>query len=381
MAIHEHAGDTGVHPLRFAGEHKRPLRAEELVRRRPLLGTMKRPDELEAMARRQSVYVRTGTQAQPQVSISRVEDNGDQRDTWRIDIPMEQAGAVQGRTSLRRNAEEFLKEIDPNVDFRSWRPDWADALPVPRVLPSERASSLVRLDRRRLVTPFQTTRFPPEERQVYRDASWPWGLVCKIFTSAGLQGSGVLVGNRTVVTAGHMLPPEGPWWIRVVPAYFDGASLHGANVQSFVSDSRGYRQNGVVGYDWAVLRLYEPLGSWLGFFGFNGYDDDWEDEPYWTALGYPGAISSERPSFQTSVSIFDDDSDSNGGQELETRADLGPGNSGGPYFGWWAEDPRILGVVSGEEYDSAFPTGEWGNVIAGGAGLGNLISWARTNWP
>ena len=37
--------------------------------------------------------------------------------------------------------------------------------------------------------------------------------------------------------------------------------------------------------------------------------------------------------------------------------------------------------VSGEEHDSAFPSGEWGNVIAAGASLGNLISWARTNWP
>ena len=37
--------------------------------------------------------------------------------------------------------------------------------------------------------------------------------------------------------------------------------------------------------------------------------------------------------------------------------------------------------VSGEEHESAFPSGEWGNVVAAGAGLGNLISWARTNWP
>lgn len=44
-------------------------------------------------------------------------------------------------------------------------------------------------------------------------------------------------------------------------------------------------------------------------------------------------------------------------------------------------DPRVIGVVSGEEYDSAFPSGEWGNVVAGGPGFTNLISWRMTNWP
>jgi hypothetical protein len=171
--------------------------------------------------------------------------------------------------------------------------------------------------------------------------------------------------------------------MRFVPAYFDGSSLHGSGVESFVSDWRGFDPGDeVAGYDWALLRLYEPLGAWLGFFGANGYDDDWEDQPYWTVLGYPGAIAGgQRPSFQSGVSVFDDDSDSNGGQELETRADMGPGNSGGPMFGWWGGDPRVLGVVSGEEYDWAVGGGEWGNVVAGGSGFTNLISWGRTNWP
>jgi len=42
------------------------------------------------------------------------------------------------------------------------------------------------------------------------------------------------------------------------------------------SDVRGYDVSGdVTGYNWAVCRLYEPLGSWLGYFGYNGYDSDW----------------------------------------------------------------------------------------------------------
>ena len=37
----------------------------------------------------------------------------------------------------------------------------------------------------------------------------------------------------------------------------------------------------------------------LGYFGYNGYDDDWEDDPYWSIIGYPGAVAGgQRPSFQ-----------------------------------------------------------------------------------
>jgi hypothetical protein len=172
--------------------------------------------------------------------------------------------------------------------------------------------------------------------------------------------------------------------MRFVPDYYDGVSLHGAGVESYVSDVRGYDTSGdVTGYDWAVCRLYTPLGSSLGYFGYNSYSDSWNNSPYWTLLGYPtGVAFGRRPSWQGSVSIFDVDGDSNGGSELESRADATPGKSGGPLFGWWSGDPRVIGVVSGEETDWIFPFGsEMGNVIAGGSGFTNLMAWGRTNWP
>jgi V8-like Glu-specific endopeptidase len=222
------------------------------------------------------------------------------------------------------------------------------------------------------------------------DATWPWGLVGRIFTSGGWYGSGALIGPRLVATAGHVVPwGSGPWWMRFVPAYYNGVSLHGASVESYVSDARGYDVTTATGYDWAVLRLYQPLGSWLGYFGYNGFSSSWEDDPYWTILGYPGAIAgAQRPSYQNGVSVFDIDSDSNGGRELETRGDVTAGNSGGPMFGWWSGDPRLVGVVSGEEEDwsPGFWPWEWGNlergnVIAGGSGFTNMMAWGRSNWP
>lgn len=341
------ANSGGVDPLRFHGDTHRPSLPHELAATRPVLGSGQVPEELRRLSERQ------------------------------VDEPQ------LGKSGEFRPAADFLAEIDPQVDYRAYRPDWVDALPFPRTVPSDTGQPLRRLDGRRLVRPF-TTRFPPEQRQVYRDASYPWGLVCKLFTSdrPGGAGSAALVGNRVAVTAAHCVPRTSSWWMRVVPAYYEGTSLHGAHVQSYVSDWRAFDTgNEVCGYDWAVLRLYEPLGSWLGFFGTNGYDDDWEDQAYWRSAGYPSAIDSQRPSWQDWTSVFDDDSDSNGGMELETRADLSPGNSGGPYWGYWGDDPRLIGVVSGEEYDWAVGGGEWGNVVAGGAGFGNLVAWARGNWP
>jgi hypothetical protein len=122
-----------------------------------------------------------------------------------------------------------------------------------------------------------------------QDAKVSRGPVGKIYSSTrpGGAGSAALVGPRLAVTAAQCLPTGSPWWIRFVPASFDGTSLHGSGVESFVSDTRAFAPGGVTGYDWALLRLYEPLGSWLGFFGFNGYDDDWENRPYWTVLAIP----------------------------------------------------------------------------------------------
>lgn len=107
-----------------------------------------------------------------------------------------------------------------------------------------------------------------------------------------------------------------------------------------MSDFRGYDFTGeVAGYDWAIMRLYEPLGKWLGYFGFNGYSSSWNDESYWSVIGYPGAVAgTQHSSFENNIDIFDVDPDSNGGKELESQtSDLSDGISGGPIFGWWGE--------------------------------------------
>jgi hypothetical protein len=152
-----------------------------------------------------------------------------------------------------------------------------------------------------------------------------------------------------------------------------------------VSDVKSPNVSGnVAGYDWAICKLYNPLGNSLGYFGFNSYSSDWENQNAWEVAGYPGDVADgERPSREGGVSILDDDEDSNDGQELESEnSDISLGNSGGPIFGWWGSDPRVIGVVSGmgREYNGPFRGYQDNNIFASGSGLGNLIAWGRSNW-
>jgi hypothetical protein len=104
-------------------------------------------------------------------------------------------------------------------------------------------------------------------------------LVGRVFNNRGFTGSGALIGDRLLMTAGHMVPwGDSPWWMRFVPAYYDGASLHGAGVESYVSDARGYDVQGNL-----TVRLG---GVWLYNARFVArilrlqYSDSWDDQPY-----------------------------------------------------------------------------------------------------
>ncbi|MEX5306106.1 trypsin-like serine protease [Kocuria sp. CPCC 205258] len=370
----------------FVGDRDAPVPLDEVYRRPPVPASAPPPEELARMRSNRTLYVPNQPGSDNRALQPSPAGPDGPEGYMQLEVPVEgefPLGALPGRAALRESPQEIVESTDPTVSYSSYRPEWQDVSYTPRPLPGNGEPPAMRRINGRPVRPLYV--FPPEDRQQYRDNAWPWGLVGRITTSGGWSGSGALVGDRTVITAGHVVPwGQSSWWMKFTPAYYDGQSLHGPGVESYVSDTRGFDTAGdVTGYDWAVLRLYQPLGKSLGYFGYNGYSGDWQGKPYWTLLGYPGAIANgQRPSYQSASSVFDDDSDSNGGQELETRADATPGNSGGPYFGWWGQDARVIGVVSGQEEDYIFPFGsEKGNVMAAGSGFTNLIAWARTNWP
>lgn len=371
------------HYPHIAEEGERPLTPYELAKRRPIFGTGEPPPEMAELANCQRIHV-LADGARPEPTVHRVDGYGD--GLWRVDVPVGPEGqiALPGGTALRSEPTELLSEINPDMGSGAWRPEWIDLFYVPRVLPSRKQEPIRRLhggpDRVKGV-------FGPDDRSELNETSFPWGNVGKIINSEGQHGSGVLIGDRLVLTAGHAVPwadaAAGNWWMRFVPAYYNGQSLHGAGVESYVTDARGYHPSGPngdsVGYDWAICRLYEPLGSHLGYFGTKNYVSAWNGQPWWINMGYPINMWFRGASFQSGIAVIEADDDINGGLEIEHQGDTTPGNSGGPMFAFFGDqDPRVIAVQYGyQAEDEGGPV----NIGAGGSGMSTLVLWGRSNWP
>jgi Trypsin len=237
--------------------------------------------------------------------------------------------------------------------------------------------------------------YAPEDRQVYYPTGYPWQCIGRVFAyndiNAGTWswwGSAVLIGPRHVLTAGHVVPWDGTAWaMQFVPGYYDGSSLSGPGASSWVSDARGwetsFRSRLPSGEDIAVLRLYDPLGDALGYFGAKTYIQQWNNLPEFYLMGYPSAIAgAERPSYERRIPVLRDDEGS-GFAKIDHHGDSTGGDSGGPFWSFWPDGfPYAVATVSG-----GYVTTSNGNVIddynvvAGGSSMVNLINQARTDWP
>ena len=134
----------------------------------------------------------------------------------------------------------------------------------------------------------------------------------------------------------------------------------------------------------SVMRLYDPIGSSLGWMGTKTYDSGWNGGNYWTLAGYPGSIAgAERPSQQSGIPVLDTDGDGDA-EEIEHHGSATPGDSGGPFFGFWSGAPYAVGTTSGGETRSGGFLGignEDNNIEAGGSAMVDLVKWAHANWP
>jgi hypothetical protein len=284
------------------------------------------------------------------------------------------------------------------TDLAPSRPPWQPFIYHPKRVAPEVGPR--RMRRRNGTEVHPLTVFNRDDRDMFFPFGYPWHCVGKVLVTTARGpatfGTGTLVGSRTVLTAEHVIPWGAPGLsIRFVPGYFSPALSVvlglGTAPQSWVTHVWGHvnaLKDGRPGLDVAVLRLADPLGDWLGTLGARVYDDDWEDETWWTLVGYPSVVgvtasgstpnNAEFPTRQFGISVEDDDADGSG-LELETYADVTRGNSGGPLFGYWAEGPYVIGVMSAEERSTAVSRGT--NIAAGGNAMLNLVHWARANWP
>jgi V8-like Glu-specific endopeptidase len=318
-----------------------PLSSEELRRRVPYEATEDVPDELRALEQ----------EGPPEREIRRVE----------------------------RAASDSYQDEGPLV-VEGHRPPW-----VPHSFPPRRTARthppIIKHHGHRLEPMFI---WQPDNRSTYNDTSYPWGCVCKITTAAGRQGSGVLIGPRQVLTASHCVD-----WntsdAEKIEVFRNGAT---AAATSFDTVVYAFTHVGPeVGYtemdeDYAVLVTDQRLGDRFGYMGTKTYDSSWDDENVWMTIGYPGdfpfGAEGTVPTYQSGVSLDEDDFDLGSGRAMTTSADVMKGQSGSPMFGLWDDVAYAVAVISSE--GEVFLSGAE-NWCAGGSDLGRLVRQARDENP
>ncbi|MEM6342457.1 MAG: trypsin-like serine protease [Bacteroidota bacterium] len=234
--------------------------------------------------------------------------------------------------------------------------------------------------------------FPPDSRYIYRDNSFPWCTVGRVDTESGYC-TGTMIGKRLMLTANHCInwTDDGAGWVKFTPAYYNGDAPFGVAWANRVIywtrvDGSDGLTNAESAFDYVVLVLDRNMGDLTGYAGYRTYNSSWNNGNYWQQLGYPSDLSGgERPAFFGGGAITSVESRNTAGQEgfvLGHFMDTVGGHSGGPYWGWWADEPwpRVVGADSSSPSNPG--TGTAGdNEAGGGPALSALISWARANYP
>jgi V8-like Glu-specific endopeptidase len=325
-----------------------------------------------------------------------VEDSERHADGLSLSLPASVAIGLPGRTLEVFSRKELEARVGVARQSPGYMPEWAALTYHPKVAPRPARKRMQRFDGRS-VTPVQNQEFlyGPDDRHVYYPSGYPWQCIGKVDIYPNSEaanptkwGSGVLIGDRIVLTAGHVaadITNPNDWMMRFTAGMYNGSSVIGPGAVSYVSDSQWFGDN-VSGHDIGLLRLYEPLGTSLGYFGAKTYDSSWNNGSYWILAGYPYDIASANsPSRQFGIAVLDEDGDIEGGAELEQHGDIASGDSGGPFFGFWQGDPipYAVGTTSGHESigGPSWTGGEDNNIEAGGSLMVQAIAAARQNWP
>jgi hypothetical protein len=131
--------------------------------------------------------------------------------------------------------------------------------------------------------------------------------------------------------------------------------------------------------DYAVLVTDQRLGDRFGWMGVRTYDSGWDDEDLWWNIGYAGDVANHLfPVWQRNMKLDEDEFDYGSGRAMTTAADLMPGQSGSPMFGFWSNGPYVVAVASAVGNIFLSGTENW---CAGGSDLPSLVNHARSSDP
>jgi V8-like Glu-specific endopeptidase len=373
---------------------ERPLSYEKLLMQENVPASEPVPPDVAEIFAKKSIFIRSDDpKFDPRSCFAKIKGA---KGTWEfstteamvIGLPVETGRLKPGSLGRSQKRGAVLK---------AFRPPWQSYAFHPRPVRVEQLPQMLQRKSGQKIRPDAV--FNRDDRDLFYPEGYPWQCIGRLFvssqTTALATGTATLVGRRTVLTSSHMIPWGAPGMIVLfVPAFwnwpfpwtpFMPVIPPPLQMASIGTDVWGYQQGKRQAYDLALVRLREPLGDRLGYFGCTIYDDDWEDDTRWTLVGYPGLVNvapgpagitgynnnGNMPTRQFGISVEDDDSDAEG-LELEHRADTTGGNSGGPLFGFWPDGAHVIGVHSGGNTDT--------NVAAGGRAMWDLVNWARNTW-
>lgn len=275
-----------------------PTLLDELTSREDVPGTGQLPKDLDDLVHSNDLHVYTRGKAAPRLRVQPAVA-GDDLSAWRIPLGANVSRGLPG-LALEQTTPAELQALVGSGDAaqeEALRPAWATLSCHPRPATPRPVRFLRRRNGRAVVPDFVIGN---DDRQLFYLSTWPWFCAGRIHVwSLGAylgSGAGALVGTNVVLAASHMVPwgsGPGNWKMKFTPGYYDGKSTLGAGVYSNVEKAKGYSDYDQ-GDDMAVLKLYTPLGKSLGYFGYKTYTDDWEGFPYWTLIGYPGAVGGGR---------------------------------------------------------------------------------------
>jgi V8-like Glu-specific endopeptidase len=321
------------------------------------------------------------------VPIDRMVDGEKRR---HYEVRLEIRGARLGeRSSPLPVKGEAVKESIPTAELAKYEellsafvPDHLAIEPRPQHLLRAYTRIPPRLDKK---TRYNTTIFNPDERKVFQDTSYPWSAFGRCETNFG-PFSGVMIGPRHLLTCNHGIdwtPPPGfaADWLTFTPSYFDGNAPFGSTYATHIYWVKKDNNNGVSDgdegqYDYVVLVLTDRIGDSTGWLGTRRYTDAWDPLAAWWHIGYPSDLTSmQRPTFQSWFTMNGDDNQDDAHEIIRHQADVFPGQSGGPMFGFWDGDvgPRAVAVQSWQNATT--------NGASGGGDLVDLAIRARNDFP
>ena len=164
-------------------------------------------------------------------------------------------------------------------------------------------------------------------------------ILVKVRNGGLWQGSGSLLSDYTVLTAGHMVKTaDNQWldmeWLRFIPARNHASEPYGrfdwVHMRAVRSGAR----------DWALISLAQPAGFQTGFLGSYAQlpISRWKGVGGLSHIGFPGDHADEMWIDEDgSVTSIDEE------RQLRTDIDAAHGQSGGPLTrNWFGTNPQVV---------------------------------------